>query len=199
MALVMVNTQINLGNFPQAGMAYLHLAMIACTRFNMIKFACDMGDICKALLANWSDPTTTGRGGSIYGVFVGHLHRSIQESMVDLEGSLEYSIQVGDRGSTILNFGLVGMLKFFASENLTELESFLHYGCEEVPNWNMDSRGGTMASKYTSIQSKLAICTISHAERPRKKQFADTSLQLRFGKLAGLCRAGRVQANPPRS
>lgn len=45
MSLVMVNTQLTCGNFPQAGMGYLHLAMIAITRFNMIKFAAAMGKI----------------------------------------------------------------------------------------------------------------------------------------------------------
>lgn len=145
MALVMVNTQLNLGNFPQAGMAYIHLSMIATSRFNMIKFASDMGKIALALLSRWSDPYTTGRGGTIYSLFVGHLQESMQTSLRQLDGALEYVIQVGDRGSTILNFGLVGMLKFFASENLTELESFLQYGCEEVPNWTFDTRGGTMA------------------------------------------------------
>ncbi|KAL2069832.1 hypothetical protein VTL71DRAFT_14511 [Oculimacula yallundae] len=145
MAMVMVNTHLNLGSFPQAGMAYIHLSMIAITRFNMIKFASDVGAISLALVSGWSDPYTTGRGGTIYAIFVGHLHESIQSSLKQLEGALEYVIQVGDRGSTILNFGLVGTLKFFASENLTELESFLHYGCEEVPNWTLDTRGGTMA------------------------------------------------------
>lgn len=147
MALVMVDTHLNLGNFPQAGMAYIYLAMIAISRFNMIKFASDMGAISLALLTRWSDPYTTGRGGTIYALFVGHIQESIQSSLRQLDGALEYAIQVGDRGSTILNFGLVGTLKFFASENLTELESFLHYGCEEVPNWALDTRGGTMASK----------------------------------------------------
>ncbi|KAL5318468.1 hypothetical protein ACEPPN_013529 [Leptodophora sp. 'Broadleaf-Isolate-01'] len=145
MALVMVDTHLNLGNFPQAGMAYIYLAMIAISRFNMIKFASDMGAISLALLTRWSDPYTTGRGGTIYALFVGHIQESIQSSLRQLDGALEYAIQVGDRGSTILNFGLVGTLKFFASENLTELESFLHYGCEEVPNWALDTRGGTMA------------------------------------------------------
>lgn len=39
----------------------------------------------------------------------------------------------------------MGNLKFFASENLMDLEAFLHYGCEEISNWTLDSRGGTMA------------------------------------------------------
>jgi signal transduction histidine kinase/tetratricopeptide (TPR) repeat protein/AmiR/NasT family two-component response regulator len=144
MALVMTNTQLTCGNFPQAGMAYLHLAMIAISRFNMIKFGSDMGKISLALMDRWRDPYTMGRGGTIYSLFVGHIQVSLQESLGQLEGALEYAIQACDRISTILNFGLVGNLKFFASEHLSDLESFCTYGCEEIPKWQLDTRGGTM-------------------------------------------------------
>ncbi|CZR57959.1 related to histidine kinase tcsA protein [Phialocephala subalpina] len=145
MALVMVNTQLELGSFPQAGMAYVHFAMIAITRFNMMEFASDMGKIALGLMERWRDPYTMGRGGTLYSLFVGHIQVNLQESLSQLEGALEYAIQAGDRISTILNFGLVGTLKFFASENIGELEAFLQYGCEEVPNWQHDTRGGTLA------------------------------------------------------
>jgi signal transduction histidine kinase/FixJ family two-component response regulator/tetratricopeptide (TPR) repeat protein len=145
MSLTMINTHLTCGNFPQAGMAYLHLAMIAITRFKMIRFASDMGNISLELMNRWRDPFTMGRGGTIYSLFVGHIQVSLQESLPQLEGALEYAIQAGDRISTILNFGMMGNLKFFASENLADLEAFLHYGCEEVPGWTLDVRGGTMA------------------------------------------------------
>lgn len=169
MALVMVNTQLTCGNFPQAGMAYLHLGMIAISRFTMIKFGAEMGNISLALMDRWRDPYTMGRGGTIYSLFLGHTQVSLQESLAQLEGALEYAIQAGDRISTILNFGLVGNLKFFGSENLADLEAFLHYGCEEVPNWNLDTRGGTMAIAIrqvcralqgkTTIRDPMAILT----------------------------------------
>lgn len=165
----MVNTQLNLGSFPQAGMAYIHLAMISISRFNMVKFASDIGNIALALLSRWSDPYTTGRGGTIYSLFVGHLQESLQSSLKQLDGALEYVIQVGDRGSTILNFGLVGMLKFFASENLTELESFLNYGCEEVPNWTFDTRGGTMASKSSAKSSPYHVVWVLYVCPPNSR------------------------------
>ncbi|KAG0645354.1 Hybrid signal transduction histidine kinase K [Hyphodiscus hymeniophilus] len=144
MSLVMVNTSLTCGSFPQAGMGFLHLAMIAITRFNMIKFSCEMGNVCLALMDRWRDTYTMGRGGTIYSLFVGHVHFSIQKAMSQLEGSLEYAIQAGDRISTLLNFGLVGNLKFFGSEHLADLEAFCTYGCEEIPNWEQDTRGGTM-------------------------------------------------------
>lgn len=99
----------------------------------------------------WRDPYTMGRGGTIYSMFVGHVHTNIQRSVGQLEGALEYAIQAGDRISTILNFGLVANLKFFASENMIDLENFIQYGCEEIQNWQFDTRGGTMAISIRQV------------------------------------------------
>ena len=155
MALVMVDTQITCGNFPQSGMAYLHLAMIAVTRFNMIKFAVEMGNISLNLMDRWRDPYTMGRGGTIYSLFVGHFQHKLSDSLNQLEGALEYAIQAGDRTSTILNFGLVAHLKFFASENLADLDSFCTFGCEEIPDWKSDTRGGTMVIALRQVSRAL--------------------------------------------
>ncbi|RKF71790.1 Peroxide stress-activated histidine kinase mak3 [Golovinomyces cichoracearum] len=145
MALVMVNTHLTCGSFPQVGMAYINLSMIAITRFNMIKFACQMADISYTLVCKWQDPYTIGRRGISYSLFVGHIQSDLQDSLDQLDEALHYSIQAGDRISTILNFGLAGHMKFFLSVNLAELEAFMCDGCEEVPNWSDDTRGGTIA------------------------------------------------------
>lgn len=161
MALVMVNTHLTCGSFPQVGMAYIHLAMISITRFNMIKFACQMAEISHNLVCRWQDPYTMGRRGTSYSLFVGHLHLNLQDSLHQLEEALDYSIQAGDRISTILNFGLIGHMKFFVSENLADVEAFMCYGCEEVPNWSYDTRGGTMAIAVRQVcralQGKTSI------------------------------------------
>ncbi|TVY19554.1 Hybrid signal transduction histidine kinase K [Lachnellula arida] len=162
MALVMVNTQLTYGNFPQAGMGYLHFASIAITRFTMIKFAADMGKISLELMNRWRDPYTMGRGGTIYSLFVGHIHTNLQHSLRQLEGALEYAIQAGDRISTILNFGLVANLKFFASENMVDLENFIQYGCEEIQNWQFDPRGGTMAIAVRQACRAMQGKTVTH-------------------------------------
>lgn len=161
MTLVMAQTHLIRGSFPQAGMAFLHLATIAITRFNMIKFASDMGNISLALMDRWRDIYTLGRGGTIYSLFVGHIHWPLSKSVGQLERALEYTIQAGDRISTILNFGFVGTLKFFASENLADLESFCTYGCEEVPDWQVDSRGGTMLIVLRQVCRALQGKTIT--------------------------------------
>jgi signal transduction histidine kinase/CheY-like chemotaxis protein/tetratricopeptide (TPR) repeat protein len=151
MSLIMVDTQLMYGLFPQSGMGFLHLATIAISRFNMIKFATDVGKFSLEMMEKCHDPYTMGRGGTIYSLFVGHVHVSLQISLDQLEGALEYAIQAGDRTSTILNFGIVSSLKFFASESLLDLENFINYGCEEISNWGNDTRGGTMAISVRQV------------------------------------------------
>ncbi|KAG9246606.1 HHK1, histidine kinase-group X protein [Calycina marina] len=155
MSMVMVDTQLTLGGFPQAGMAFLHLGMIAISRFGMMKFASDMGDISLALMDRWQDNYTLGRGGTLYSLFLGHIQSPLQESIAQLQGALEYAIQAGDRTSTILNFGLVANLKFFASDFMNELEAFCTYGCEEIPDWELDTRGGTMIIAVRQVTRAL--------------------------------------------
>ncbi|KHJ34711.1 putative hsp90-like protein [Erysiphe necator] len=161
MTLVMVNIHLTYGEFPQVGMAYIHLATIAISRFNMIKFACQMAEVSHTLVDRWQDPYTIGRRKTSYSNFVGHLEVKLQDSLPQLEESFDYSIQAGDRIATILNFGLIGHMKFFLSENLVDLEAFICYGCEEVPNWSYDTRGGTLAiaARQTcrALQGKTSI------------------------------------------
>ncbi|TVY38241.1 Two-component system protein A [Lachnellula subtilissima] len=175
--LVMVNTQLTHGNYPQAGMGYLHLASIAITRFTMITFATEMGKISLALMNRWRDPYTMGRGGTIYSLFVGHIHTSLQQSLRQLEGALEYAIQAGDRISTILNFGVVANLKFFASENMVDLENFIQYGCEEVHNWQFDPRGGTMAIAIRQACRAMQGKTVTYSALDIMSDEAHNSLQ----------------------
>ncbi|KFY10865.1 hypothetical protein V491_07438 [Pseudogymnoascus sp. VKM F-3775] len=143
-SLVMVDTCLTQGNFPQCGLAFMHLATIAISRFSMIEFGSQMGNLAQDMMHQWQDPYTLGIGGTIYSLFVGHVQASLSESIDQLEGALEYTIQSGDRISTILNFGVVALLKLFGSEHLADIESFCQFGCEEIPNWQDDCRGGSM-------------------------------------------------------
>lgn len=142
--LLMVDTALTAGSFPQMGMAFMHLSMIAISRFNMVQWASELGDQALELMDQWRDPYTLGRAGTIYWLFVGHIQSPLNGCLAQLEGALEYAIASGDRLSTILNFGVVAMLKFFSSDHLTDLESFCQFGCEEIPNWAQDLRGGLM-------------------------------------------------------
>merc|ERR1712093_804149 len=113
----MVNTYLVSGSFPQSGMGFLLLGVVAVTRHNMVQFASDCGNIALELFDRWKDPYTVGRGGAIYSMFLGHIQDRLHTSLIQLEGTLEYAIQAGDRRTIILNYGFVASLRLFASEN----------------------------------------------------------------------------------
>ncbi|KAK3387091.1 hypothetical protein B0H63DRAFT_541252 [Podospora didyma] len=143
LSLLMVEMHFERGAFPQSGMAFLHLAIIALSRFNMVQFSVDLANICLELLDKHRDPFSLARGYMIYANFVGHVQHPIGFAVSQLEGTVEYAAAAGDRISAILSFGLSAQLRFFSSENCSDLEAFCQYGCEEIPNWHLDTRGGT--------------------------------------------------------
>ncbi|KAI9746152.1 MAG: hypothetical protein M1818_000833 [Claussenomyces sp. TS43310] len=151
MTLVMVETHLTAGGFPQSGLGYLHLAMIAITRFNLLPFANEVGLISTDLIDRWRDPYTLGRGGSLYSMFVGHIQYPLSITFGQLENALEYTIQAGDRSQIIMNFGNIALLKFFGSDHLGDLESFCTFGAEEVPDWQGDTQGGMMLVSVRQI------------------------------------------------
>jgi len=144
LALAMIETHFERGSFPQSCMAFLQLAMVALGRFNMVQFAVDLGTYCLELLDKYRDPFSMARGYMIYATFVGHVQYPIGLTLSQFEGMNDYAAAAGDRISTILSFGLSAQLRFFASENCSDLEAFCHYCCDEIPNWNLDTRGGTI-------------------------------------------------------
>ncbi|KAK1639555.1 hsp90-like protein [Colletotrichum phormii] len=144
LSLVMLDLHLTHGAFPQSGMAFLHLGLIALARFNMVSFAVEVGNVCIELLDRYRDPFSVARGYMLYANFLGHVQIPIAVALTHLEGSVDYAAATGDRISSILSFGLAAQLKFFASENCADLEAFCQYGCEEIPNWHQDTRGGTL-------------------------------------------------------
>nr|XP_036584285.1 hsp90-like protein [Colletotrichum truncatum]KAF6793674.1 hsp90-like protein [Colletotrichum truncatum] len=144
LSLVMLDLHLTHGAFPQSGMAFLHIGIIALARFNMVSFAVEVGNVCIELLDRYRDPFSMARGYMIYANFLGHVQIPVAVALSHLEGSVEYAAAAGDRISSILSFGLAAQLKFFSSENCSDLESFCQYGCEEIPNWHQDTRGGTL-------------------------------------------------------
>jgi signal transduction histidine kinase/tetratricopeptide (TPR) repeat protein len=162
MTLVMVDAYLNRGTFPQAGMGLLQLAMIAITRDNSISFANHCGELALALIEQWKDPHTMGRGIALYATFVDHIHHHVQSSIGQLEGALDYAIRSGDRIATILNYGLLATAKFFASANLVELESFCVSSCQDIPNWQTDTPGGTILITINQVCRALQGKTFTY-------------------------------------
>jgi len=155
MILIMVNTYLVSGSFPQSGMGFLLLGVVAVTRHNMVQFASDCGNIALELFDRWKDPYTVGRGGAIYSMFLGHIQDRLHTSLIQLEGTLEYAIQAGDRRTIILNYGFVASLRLFASENLAELDTFCTYACQDIPDWQIDTPGGTIVLAIRQVSRAL--------------------------------------------
>ncbi|KAI0378455.1 putative histidine kinase HHK1p [Hypomontagnella monticulosa] len=143
LALTQISLSLKQMDFPHSSTAFLYVAMIALSRFNMVEFAAELGSQCLELLERNRDPFSSARGYMLYASFVSHIHVPISISVNHSEQSVEFASSAGDRISVILSFGLSAQMRFFASENVAYLESICQYSCEEVPGWHQDTRGGT--------------------------------------------------------
>ncbi|KAL7798156.1 hypothetical protein V8C37DRAFT_368916 [Trichoderma ceciliae] len=144
LSLLMFDIHHSRGYFPQSGMAFLNLSVIALARFNMVSFAIDLSMISQDMLFQARDAYSLARGEMLHQCFIGHVHCSMSLAMSQMEDAIELASVAGDRMSTIHSYGLAAQVKFFASENCTELETFCELGCEEITSWACDTRGGVM-------------------------------------------------------
>lgn len=144
LTLVMTEAHLARGAFPSSGMAFLYLAMIALSRMSLSQLALDLGSIALDLLEKFRDAYTMARGFIVYACFISHIQMPISVARIQVEAEAGDALISGDRTSTILSFGLLGQLKFYASENCSDLELFCQYGCDDIPNWHQDTRGGTL-------------------------------------------------------
>lgn len=144
LSLLMFDIQHSRGPFPQSGMVFLNLSVIALARFNMVPFAIDMSMLSQDLLFQTRDAYSLARGEMLHQCFVGHVHCSMTLAISQMEDAIELASVAGDRMSTIHSYGLAAQIKFFASENCNDLEAFCELACEEIYRWNCDSRGGVM-------------------------------------------------------
>lgn len=144
LSLTMLDMHLTTGAFPQSGISFLHFAIIAFSRFNMVQFAADLGSIGLELLDRYHDPFTVSRGYLMFANFLAHINYPLSSIVTQMEGLVDYAAVAGDRISTILSVGTSALCKLFASENCSELETYCEYACEEISNWQQDSRGGTL-------------------------------------------------------
>ncbi|KAI8630927.1 putative histidine kinase HHK1p [Xylariaceae sp. FL1651] len=143
LALALMNMHLQEGPIPQSSTAFLYFAMIALSRFNMIDFAAELGSQCAELLDRYRDPSSIARGYMTYSTFISHINAPLCVMVNQCDQYIDYAASAGDRASVILSFGLLVQIKFFASDNVADLESVCQYCCEEVPGWHRDTRGGT--------------------------------------------------------
>ncbi|GAB0133861.1 hypothetical protein EsDP_00002255 [Epichloe bromicola] len=162
LSLVMIDMHLSQGAFPQSGMAFLHIAIVALARFDMVQFAIDMGTHCQDLLYSARDAFSMARGQMLHACFIGHVQHSVALNIHQMEDAVELASVGGDRMSMILSYGLSAMARFFASENLADLESFCQFGCEDIVNWSYDTRGGSLLVATRQICRALQGKTSTH-------------------------------------
>ncbi|EGX95607.1 two-component sensor protein histidine protein kinase [Cordyceps militaris CM01] len=187
LTLVMLETHLTRGAFPQSGMAFLNLGVIALCRFSMAEFAVELGVISQDLLYDGRDTFSIARGQMLHTCFLAHIHCSMPLAVAQTEYAIELASVGGDRMSTILSYGLTAHAKFFASENLDDLESYCQYACEEIPTWNSDTRGGAMIVAIhqtcralqgkTRVGDALGIMSDDQHNGPRYKTWLMTQTQ----------------------
>ncbi|KAL2116563.1 hypothetical protein VTJ04DRAFT_8731 [Mycothermus thermophilus] len=181
LTLLMMETHFTRGAYPQSGMAFLNMAVVALARRNEAKLAAELAGMCLELLDKFRDPFSLARGYMIYANFIGHVQDPITVSAGQLEGVLDYAAISTDRLSTILSIALWAQLRLFASENLAELEAFCQYGCEDIPSWHLDTRGGTILIAVrqvcralqgkTKVEDPLAVMSDEHHDTATYKDW----------------------------
>ncbi|KXJ96957.1 hypothetical protein Micbo1qcDRAFT_191576 [Microdochium bolleyi] len=185
LSLTLIKVHLEEGPFPQSGMAFLHISMIALARFNMMEYAAELGSICVEFLDKYRDPFSQARGYMIYSNFVSHIDVPLGDAVTHLDHIVDYAAAAGDRISTILAFGLSAQTRFFASENVSDLESICQYCCEEIPGWHLDTRGGTFLVSVrqlcralqgkTNVASAKEVMSDEHHSTSNYKRWLNTT------------------------
>lgn len=91
LSIVMVDVYLTRGPFPSSGMAFLHLAKVALSRFSMAELAIELGSVCLDLLDKYRDAFSMARGYMLYASFIGHIHYPLNVAVSQVEAAVEYA------------------------------------------------------------------------------------------------------------
>ncbi|CAH0014654.1 unnamed protein product [Clonostachys rhizophaga] len=155
LSLVMLEAHLSRGAFPQSGMAFLYVGVVAIARFNLTGFAAELGSIAAELLSRANDAFSMSRGLMLSPILIGHTCTPMPLLVAQVEDAVELASSAGDRMSTILSYGLLALIRLFSVRNLADLEAFCKYGCEEIPDWYFDARGGVLLLAVSQVSRSL--------------------------------------------
>lgn len=161
LVIAYVNTVLDRGVFVQAGLGFTMLGAAAIGRFKDIELGLSYGDIAHEFYTIFEDSWTRGRGWTLFTLFVGHFQTPVRNLLPVLDNALEYSLSSGDRFVSILNIGVMALSRFWAGQDLAEVEAFCTYGPEEFEDWEKDRRGGTLLVATRQIARALQGKTIA--------------------------------------
>jgi signal transduction histidine kinase/tetratricopeptide (TPR) repeat protein len=165
--LKLLNEHLERGTVPQVALAYIHLGTIAGGRFQMMRFAVEMGTLAKRVAQIFPDDNyTVGRTMTLSPLFLGHLDTPIRELIPSLEVALDATLIAGDRILTVLNLGVQAHCRVMASYDVAELETTIEETPMDIKNWSRDLRGGVFlvaARQYSrALQGKTRIDEATH-------------------------------------
>ncbi|KAI1629894.1 hpt sensor hybrid histidine kinase [Exophiala viscosa] len=173
-----VNTVLDRGVMIQAGLGFTMLGAAAIGRFKDIELGLLYGEIGHQYYTHFDDSWTRGRGWTLFTLFIGHFQTPIRNLLPILDNALEYSLSSGDRFVSILNIGVMAVSRFWAGQDLAEVEAFCNYGPEEFEEWENDRRGGTLLTATRQVARALqgktgigSVETVMDDEQHDKKKW----------------------------
>ena len=161
LVIAYVNTLLDCGIFVQAGVGFAMLGAVAIGRFKDVELGLSYGNIAQEFYIIFDDAWTRGRGWTLYTLFIGHFQTPVRNLLPVLDNALEYSLSSGDKFVSILNIGVMAISRFWAGQDLAEVEAFCMYGPEEFDDWDRDRRGGTLLTVTRQVSRALQGKTIA--------------------------------------
>ncbi|RMZ87405.1 hypothetical protein DV736_g5366, partial [Chaetothyriales sp. CBS 134916] len=183
---------INGGNFVQAGIGFNMLGAVTIGRHRDLQLGVAYGEIAQSYYETYDDSWSRGRGWTLYALFLGHFQTPMRNLLPILDNALEYTMASADTFASTLNIGSMALARFWAGQDLAEVEAFCNYGPEEIIGWEYDTRGGSLVTATRQVacalQGKTDIYNV------------DTVLDTANFKLVDyLAAADKQAANPARS
>ena len=121
----------------------------------MIDFGGELSDIAHALVINLHDSYALTRARLTYWLMSGHLHNHVRAGLPVLEAAVESTSVLGDRILSLLTLGTIALLKFYASDDLSEVENFCTYAPDEFNDHATDLRGGMLLVTVKQVARAL--------------------------------------------
>lgn len=158
-SLKLIRLHLNRGTIPQAALGYIHLGSVAAVRFGMVEFAIEAGHIAHRIFDLYpEDHYTIGRGHTLYPLFLSHFEAHLDEAIPMLGDAMDATVLAGDRILSLLNVGVMALVRQMTSYDLADLEMWIDEAAFEFKNWKKDFRGGVLlvsVQQYTkALQGK---------------------------------------------
>ncbi|EMC95850.1 hypothetical protein BAUCODRAFT_71300 [Baudoinia panamericana UAMH 10762] len=142
--LKLANVCLERGMSAYLGLAYVHLAIAAVFRWDLVKLGLELGNKAMQIFEAFPEEHyTTGRGLTVHVMFLGHLAGDPQENFRNLTRGVEAASAAGDKILQLLNLGIVAAYRVWASEDFAEVEAFIVSIADEYPDFSENIRGGS--------------------------------------------------------